>query len=375
MINRNLVGVVSLSVLLTACVHSSGNENRYLEPYSQCSVHADLNAAELPTARAFTSTKTLLDVKKRALDLESYQTGQVLVVFDIDDTLLANGPNTQLASSAWVNWQEHLTFGGKEDPCRAAENGSDLYNIVSLLYSSLDLIETEASADSWLDELSENGVFTHALTSRSPIDQGSTLRELDDNGLSFNPPPCSEGLCQKPGVVPHNEVEALAVKAFGCEALKAEAKLSGFTGKNVECSIYQPPKSPSDILTTFTDGREVSIANGVMHSEGQNKGVMLELLLGSFQNENGLPIRFEHVLFVDDSEKNISNLHQAKSLNQAGTELSRVNLHLFHYDRTDERNALLLDGKALFASKKELDGLLCSTENLGQYKRARKTQC
>lgn len=364
-----------IGILLTGCVHTSTDSPPHSMTASSCKVYSDITNTTLPVSDIVKQTRSLKEVSTKATALASTRPEKTLVVFDIDDTLLTNKPSSELASSAWVNWQEYLTFGGKEDSCRAAEGAGELYNIVSLLYATLDLQETELVASDILTELSESGIYTHALTSRSPLDQGATLRELDDNGLSFNAPPCSQGVCTRQGIIPHIEIEALAVDAFGCEALKNEAKLSSFSGKNTDCSVYRKPTSPYQSPTTFTHGREVSISNGVMLSEGQNKGVMLELLLRSFRTNQGVPITFDNVIFVDDSEKNIVNLHNAKSLNRSGTELSKVNLVLYHYDRNPERNKFLNDSDALTKSKMKLDALLCETDLLGQYGRARGSKC
>lgn len=364
--------VIVLSINTLAC-SSTQVSNKWLT--KGCNLYPSITNRELPPNDQYLQTKSLQDIYLKANEYANEAAGKVLVVFDIDDTLLTNSAQTKLASSAWVNWQEYLTFNDVNDECRVAKTGQDLYALISIFYAMLDLKETDNNANGYLAQLKKNNIHTFALTSRSPIDLEPTLRELQANELVFNPPPCNRGLCKKTGILSHLEIEAFAIQVFGCEALNANAIFSGFSKTKLDCGEVKLHGNNVEAGHVFTSGREAVISNGVLFSEGQNKGIMLELLLQSFSNTQKVPVRFDHVIFVDDSERNIRNLSNVKSLKLENLILNDTILTLYHYDRNFIRDQYLNDPVALKKTKLQFDSIICQQAEVRKSVRAINLNC
>jgi hypothetical protein len=106
-------------------------------------------------------------------------TERVLVVFDIDNTLMAMEQG--LGSDQWYDWQSKLQLA---DPCDARLVGDRLAVQGALFYVSA-MRPTQADAAQLVQRLQDDGLNVIALTSRGPDFQLATFRELRRNGFSF----------------------------------------------------------------------------------------------------------------------------------------------------------------------------------------------
>lgn len=105
----------------------------------------------------------------------------VLVVYDIDNTLLAMEQG--LGSDQWYYWQKALE---SEDPCSPLLAG-DRFKVQGALFFSSGMRPTQADAALQVRRLQDAGLTVFALTSRGPEFSLPTFRELRRNGISFWP--------------------------------------------------------------------------------------------------------------------------------------------------------------------------------------------
>ena len=139
--------------------------------------------ASVPPAQSLLAeTDDLAMVTDSALQLaDRYGQGQVLVVFDIDNTLLAMEQG--LGSDQWYYWQKDLE---QEDPC-SINLVSNRFSVQGALYFASAMRPTQADAAEQVRRLQDAGLSVIALTSRGPDYSLQTFRELRRNDISFWP--------------------------------------------------------------------------------------------------------------------------------------------------------------------------------------------
>lgn len=120
-------------------------------------------------------------VRDDALALaESLGPEQVLVVFDIDNTLLAMTQG--LGADQWYEWQDEL---GDSDRCDERFVG-DVLAAQGALYFASAMRPTEPDAPQWVRDIQAAGLPVIALTSRGPGYRLQTFRELRRAGYRFD---------------------------------------------------------------------------------------------------------------------------------------------------------------------------------------------
>jgi hypothetical protein len=112
---------------------------------------------------------------------DTFGTRQVLVVFDIDNTLLAM--EQDLGSDQWYYWQKDLA---EQDPCSAALV-SNRFAVQGAMYFASAMRPTQPDAAAQLKTIQDAGLPVIALTSRGADYQLQTFRELRRNGMTFWP--------------------------------------------------------------------------------------------------------------------------------------------------------------------------------------------
>jgi hypothetical protein len=112
---------------------------------------------------------------------ERYGLDRVLVVLDIDNTLLAMEQG--LGSDQWYDWQKDLQA---ENPC-SDMLVSDRLAVQGALYFASAMRLTQPDAAEQVQRLQEAGVPVISLTSRGTDFRLQTFRELRRNGISFWP--------------------------------------------------------------------------------------------------------------------------------------------------------------------------------------------
>lgn len=196
-----------------------------------------------------------------ARELAAEPGARVLVVYDIDSTLLR-------ATRRWPELDALEARSG--DSYRQLER--------TLMYLSVQA-PTEPTAAATVAALQVAGIDAYALTARGTDMRDMTLRELAANDFAFPAAPeCGPPLCMRRGTLSPDAVMATAQSVVGDATL---AQLD------------------------FTRGRAVSVSEGVVMASGLHKGVVLQLLLAS------LPVRYDAVVFVDDLQRNIDEVHAA----------------------------------------------------------------
>lgn len=218
-----------------------------------------LPGAEAP-APEFQEVKKIAEVLPY---LEKRDPKRTLVVFDIDDTLLKS--ERFYGSDTWYRWQASLPDGTPDKvPC--------LFELIGINYDALSLVATErdGAANFAIQAISADKLL---LTSRSPYDRGSTVRQLEEAGFDVK---------------------------FDIGTPKA-----GFIFR---CGLEQNPKDPTDPCLEVgpkEKGRLVSYFEGLFMVSGLNKGKALRSLL----KRRG--VSYDFVVLVDDTLGNLRDMKEA----------------------------------------------------------------
>jgi len=222
--------ILMISVMLSACT------GHYNWEYPPDPIH-DLGK----------ETANLADVTADVLDLTERAGKQnVLVVFDIDNTLLAMEQG--LGADQWYDWQKELN---SHDKC-SAQNVGDRFAVQGALYFASAMRPTQQDASDQIKAIQQSGVPTIALTSRGHDYRLQTFRELRRNGYSFT----------------H--------------------------------SAIGPPGGYSESFMPVENGRASRFEDGVFLTAGQHKGQMLQALLEKTGTESPRVI-----VMIDDKQKNL----------------------------------------------------------------------
>jgi len=139
--------------------------------------------ASVPPAQTLLAeTDDLTMVTDSALQFAvRYGRDQVLVVFDIDNTLLAMEQG--LGSDQWYYWQKDLA---KNDPC-SGYLVNNRFSVQGAIFFASAMRPTQPDAAEQIRRLQDAGLPVIALTSRGPDFRLQTFRELRRNGISFWP--------------------------------------------------------------------------------------------------------------------------------------------------------------------------------------------
>jgi len=105
----------------------------------------------------------------------------VLVVFDIDNTLLAMEQG--LGSDQWYYWQKDLS---KEDPC-SPQLVSNRFAVQGAVFHASAMRATQKDAAKQVRRIQDAGISTIAVTSRGTDYRLQTFRELRRQDISFWP--------------------------------------------------------------------------------------------------------------------------------------------------------------------------------------------
>ena len=217
-----------------------------------------LAACLLPTCTTQVSTTTpiqsfdaetanLANVTADVLGLaERFGRQNVLMVFDIDNTLLAMEQG--LGADQWYDWQKGLA---NDDPCNL-RNVGNRFAVQGALYFASAMRQTQADAAEQVEAVQAAGIPAIALTSRGQDYRLQTFRELRRNGYSFT------------------------------------------------WSAIGPPGGYDEPFIPVEDGRLSRYEDGVFLTAGQHKGEMLYALL----QKTGVALPAV-IVMVDDKQKNL----------------------------------------------------------------------
>ncbi len=227
--------------------------------------------------------KSLNEIERHAASLAArYGAARTLVVFDIDDTLLVM--KQDLGSGGWYRWQKSLKNKEPKSEYDVRTKDHSLLDVQFLLYRLSDMKTTEMIAPLLVSALQRRGHPVMALTARTPVIRSATLRELNDFEIHFHSAPhCGPPLCFRRGVIDGSQV------AWAGEQAKS-------TFPNIEGWLTERAAKI----------RPISYGDGVMMVAGQDKGVMLQLMLASSDLS-----RYRAIVFVDDGLENVEDMARA----------------------------------------------------------------
>jgi hypothetical protein len=147
---------------------------------SACSGHYHWEYPPDPIKDLNKETADLADVTADVLDLaERAGPKNVLVIFDIDNTILAMEQG--LGADQWYDWQKDLS---ENDKC-SVQNVGNRFAAQGALFFASAMRPTQEDAASQVKTIQQSGVTVIALTSRSPDYRLQTFRELRRNSYSF----------------------------------------------------------------------------------------------------------------------------------------------------------------------------------------------
>ncbi len=222
--------------------------------------HHHVHARAHPVA-PYVVTSDLGDAVHAALAAKA-KGRRVIAVFDIDNTLLTMPQD--LGSDTWFNWQK-------------AERPGDFDGVLSdsdLLLTLGHMVPTQTDTGALIQSLQAAHIPVYALSARSPGLRGSTEAALGTAHIDLSgAPECGAPLCTRRGQLYDTQIRV---------ALRRQ---------------HMP--APSQPF------RPVTVSDGVMMVSGQDKGVMLHLLLASLKG------RYDDVVFVDDTQANIDAVEAA----------------------------------------------------------------
>ena len=200
-------------------------------------------------------TADLADVRADVLGLiDLAGKDDVLVVFDIDNTLLAMEQG--LGADQWYDWQKELS---NNDLCNPSNVGNR-FAVQGALYFVSAMRNTQPDGPEQVKAIQNLGVPVFALTSRGMEFQLQTFRELRRNGYNFS------------------------------------------------FSAIGPPGGFEKPFIPVKDGRFSLYHDGVFLTAGQHKGQMLLALL----KKTGTPMPAV-IVMTDDKQKNLDAIKETFS--------------------------------------------------------------
>ena len=148
---------------------------------SACSINMNADWHDKPINAQDKETADLADVTADVLVLAE-QTGKdrVLVVFDIDNTILALEQG--LGADQWYEWQKELA---DNDRCNVWNVGNR-FAVQGALFFASAMRLTQPDAAQQVKTIQESGIPVIVMTSRGPQYRLPTFRELRRNGYSFS---------------------------------------------------------------------------------------------------------------------------------------------------------------------------------------------
>lgn len=280
--------------------------------FSLCQACAISNSQTASICKAqpnYRTTETFSIIETTALELaERVGPEHVLLVFDIDNTLLAM--NQGLGSDQWFNWQFELLLKDPENHELFFNDIPELLDAQRLLYDVSGMSAVEGIQPTILRTLEQKNLRKILLTSRGPEMRDSTTRELERNGYSLD---AKSIIASNPSRYYPYAIDNLSASGLGIPELQKYRLLKA----TEECR-----KQPIDMKNCVIPPELVSFQNALYMTSGQHKGMMLKMLLDQADYFNGNA--HKAILFVDDTHKHVVDVYN--TLCSTGIELS-----LFHY--------------------------------------------
>lgn len=230
-------------------------------------------------------TNTFEEVDKKVEELlKKYKPNEVIIVSDLDNTLLAS--TTALGSDQWYTWQSQLP---PNDPKKI----DDLMNVQGILFSLSKMKPTESNISNYVRNWQNKNIPFFILTSRGNDFRSYTERELNRNSIDpIISAPCNQG---------------------------------GFSRQFLPWGENRDSLSKNErVMLDVKNERPVSYLNGIFMSAGQHKGSMIRSLLFKCNLDP------KAIVFIDDHERHVKRVEEAMN----GTNIENVN---FRYGKEDQK--------------------------------------
>jgi len=241
-------------------------------------------------------TNSISEVYEKVQELNhKYGSDKVLVVFDIDNTILA--AKSELGSDQWFSWQEKLLFSKSKDPKLISRDFSELLKAQGLLFYAEGMRRPEGKLTSQtIRKIQGAKNFVFALTSRGRQFAYQTIRELLENNIRF-------------------ETAPKFIKRFYLPqtAFNPSSVFKEYGFKKKDKKRFKLGKS-----------REVQYLDGVFYTSGLHKGVMLKIFI---KEANLFP---KAIVFMDDKKKHTERVQDV-------FKDSGINVVTYRYGREDSR--------------------------------------
>jgi hypothetical protein len=256
-------------------------------------------------------------INKTVIDkVQKYGANQVLVVMDIDNTILTG--DTDLGSDIWYQWQRG-ELDVKPAPDQKLADNCLFGEAIGLLYELGTMSLTDTLLPGYIHSWQASGVTLFALTSRSPDYRTATERELGRNKINLS-----------------------------------ASELKSKDGHNL-------------FLDYQTSNRKISYLDGIMMTSGMNKGNMLADILDS------AGMSFKAIIFIDDTRKNIDAVKNKYLAN------NQADMVLFNYtgimsERLKKNNGVVLTPEQAKKMDRDWDELI-RTLNAIFPERMEKSEC
>ncbi len=203
---------------------------------------------------------------------QQYGRENVLMVFDIDNTILTSV--NDFGSDQWYTWQEKLSATPNCQPACVSNDFNELIAAQGLLYTIGQMKATESDLAVKLKALQAKGQKIILLTSRGPEFRSVTEAALAKNGMTFE-------------------------KSTIGQAGKKTSTYIPYDIKKIEAAGL----NQNDVAAAgLKEARPVSFMNGVYMTAGQNKGVMLKVLLNRYKKD------YKAIIFSDDLAKHVQRM-------------------------------------------------------------------
>ncbi|MFT5451111.1 MAG: hypothetical protein ACI9N9_000593 [Enterobacterales bacterium] len=216
-----------------------------------------------------------LNIVKQHLNANKENKNDILVIFDIDDTLL-DAVNF-VGSNKWYDWQRGREVLDTKGNTITVQKQDIYYCMFSTLGTLFDLGTSKLTQPDTAQII--NDIDSHdlmLLTARTYNFRRATERELNINGLDF-------------------------------------------TAKH----LLKNQQSLDFSLNDKNRTDRVTYQNGLVMSSGLNKGMVLKEILSKVNKT------YKTIYFIDDSRKNITNM--TKEWKDSAT-----SFYIFHYTKTDK---------------------------------------
>jgi hypothetical protein len=231
-----------------------------------------LISSQLYASEALTTSSMDEAFAKVEEKAQQYGRENVLMVFDIDNTLLTT--TTDLGSDQWFSWQEKIMKDPNCKPTCVSTNVGELIEAQGVLFTLGKMKATEENLAAKIKQLQTSGQKVILLTSRGPDFRSLTETSLSKNAMVFSASTLNQTSDVTGTYLPYD------IKNLAC---------SGLTQADVDSAGLK-------------DARPVSFQNGIYMTAGQNKGVMLKVLLNKYKQN------YKAIIFADDHQRHVDRM-------------------------------------------------------------------